>query len=54
MLFLINREKRFALPFPDMNRFLSTSHKIHHPEQKTKSGTESDNKKHDFHAYLCR
>jgi len=49
-----SKEKRFARPFPDMNRFLSTSHKLHHHhnhehEYKTKSGTI----KHDFHAYLC-
>jgi hypothetical protein len=43
-----------------MNRFLSTSHKIHHhhhhegPSTATKSGTEVGTKKHDFHAYLCR
>lgn len=37
-----------------MNRFLSTSHKIHNHEQNTKSGTESSSSKHDFHAYLCR
>jgi len=47
------REKRFAVPFPDMNRFLSTSHKLHHHGQNTKSGTELSSKKHDFHAYLC-
>jgi len=53
----INRDKRFARPFPDMNRFLSTSHKLHHhhhEEPTTKSGTEVGIKKHDFHAYLCR
>ncbi|UJR38271.1 hypothetical protein I4U23_030944 [Adineta vaga] len=48
-------EKRYAMPFPDMNRFLSTSHKIHHHHEPTmKSGAElSETKKHDFHAYLC-
>jgi len=52
-------EKRFAVPFPDMNRFLSTSHKLHHHHHhhhhpNVKSGTESGGtKKHDFHAYLC-
>jgi len=50
-------EKRFAVPFPDMNRFLSTSHKLHHhhhhEEPTTKSDTEVGTKKHDFHAYLC-
>ncbi|CAF1444291.1 unnamed protein product, partial [Adineta ricciae] len=54
---MTSTEKRFAMPFPDMNRFLSTSHKIHHNhhnEPLTKSGTEtSGSKKHDFHAYLC-
>jgi hypothetical protein len=45
--------KRFAMPFPDMNRFLSTSHKLHHHEADTKGSSESSNKKHDFHAYLC-
>ena len=37
-----------------MNRFLSTSHKLHHHHPTTKSGTEIGTKKHDFHAYLCR
>jgi len=46
-------KKRFAVPFPDMNRFLSTSHKLHHHEPNTKSGTKSSSKKHDFHAFLC-
>jgi len=48
-------EKRFAVPFPDMNRFLSTSHKLHHHHEEPilKSGTEVGTKKHDFHAYLC-
>jgi hypothetical protein len=52
-----NRNKRFAVPFPDMNRFLSTSHKLHghhHHHPTTKSGSEIGTKKHDFHAYLCR
>ncbi|CAF0991347.1 unnamed protein product [Rotaria sordida] len=44
--------KRFAMPFPDMNRFLSTSHKLHH-DSHSKTGVKSNNKKHDFHAYLC-
>lgn len=47
---LIDRthEKRFAVPFPDMNRFLSTSPKVHHDHK------DSASPKHDFHAYLCR
>jgi hypothetical protein len=52
-----HREKRFAVPFPDMNRFLSTSHKLHHDhkDSTTKTGTDTTGtKKHDFHAYLCR
>ncbi|CAF4221645.1 unnamed protein product [Rotaria sp. Silwood2] len=48
-------QKRFALPFPDMNRFLSTSQKSHrhHHHTNTKSGTELETKKYDFQAYLC-
>ncbi|UJR08090.1 hypothetical protein I4U23_012367 [Adineta vaga] len=52
-------EKRFAVPFPDMNRFLSTSpklhrhHQQHHHESQLKSGSEIGTTKHDFHAYLC-
>ncbi|CAF1022050.1 unnamed protein product [Adineta ricciae] len=50
-----SREKRFAVPFPDMNRFLSTSPKLHHHHQQsqTKGGTETGATKEDFHAYLC-
>ncbi|CAF4707911.1 unnamed protein product [Rotaria sp. Silwood1] len=47
------QSKRFVMPFPDMNRFLSTSHKLHHHDSNSKTGTKSHNKKHDFHAYLC-
>jgi hypothetical protein len=47
-------KNRFVMPFPDMNRFLSTSHKLHQHEADRKSPSESGNKKHDFHAYLCR
>jgi len=47
------KEKRFAIPFPDMNRFLSTSHKLHHHHHHSASGTTSAPTKHDFHAYLC-
>ncbi|CAF3924692.1 unnamed protein product [Rotaria sordida] len=48
-------QKRFALPFPDMNRFLSTSRKLHHHNHhaNTKSGTEFETKKYDFQGYLC-
>ncbi|CAF4406770.1 unnamed protein product [Rotaria socialis] len=46
-------KKRFAIPFPDMNRFLSTSHRLHHHKSSPMSGTTAINKKHDFHAYLC-
>lgn len=51
------RHRRFAIPFPDMHRFLSTSHKLHHrhpaPGISVKSGTELGLRKIDFHAYLC-
>ncbi|CAM4794466.1 unnamed protein product [Rotaria magnacalcarata] len=46
-------KKRFAMPFPDMNRFLSTSHRLHRHKSSSMSGTTASNKKHDFHAYLC-
>ncbi|CAF0719191.1 unnamed protein product [Adineta steineri] len=47
-------DKRFVVPFPDMSRFLSTSHKLHHHEPTIKSGIETSSaQKHDFHAYLC-
>jgi len=46
------RGKRF-MPFPDMNRFLSNSQKIHRNQPNIKSGTELSSKKHDFQAYLC-
>jgi len=41
--------KRFVVPFPDMNRFLSTNHKLHHHHT---AHTEKGHK-HDHHAYLC-
>lgn len=53
------RKKRFAIPFPDMHRFLSTSYKIHHHHQQQQQPdikTDADlasNRKHDFEAYLC-
>ncbi|CAF1635025.1 unnamed protein product, partial [Didymodactylos carnosus] len=37
--------RRFAVPFPDMNRFLSTNTKLHHSTDKSHP--------HDYHAYLC-
>ncbi|CAF1091395.1 unnamed protein product [Adineta steineri] len=45
-------EKRFAVPFPDMHRFLSTSHRLHHHDGSIRGGSEIGTKK-DFHAYLC-
>jgi len=41
--------KRFAIPFPDMNRFLGTNHKLHHHHT---AHTDKVHK-HDYHAYLC-
>ncbi|CAF1556550.1 unnamed protein product [Rotaria sp. Silwood1] len=48
-------QKRIVRPFPEMNRFLSTSHKLHHHHHhvNAKSGTEVETKKYDFQAYLC-
>ncbi|CAF1557486.1 unnamed protein product [Rotaria sp. Silwood1] len=48
-------QKRIVRPFPEMNRFLSTSHKLHHHHHhvNAKSGTEIETKKYDFQAYLC-
>ena len=51
---LRNQRQKRLMPFPDMNRFLSTSHKLHHHDSTSKSGADAGAKKHDFHAYLCR
>ena len=44
-------EKRFAVPFPDMHRFLSTSHRVDKHGRQTHH--EHGSKKQDCHACLC-